>query len=196
MPPVMKAQVTKALALLILTVVLLVTIPALAQSGRKNTKPLSTAPLPVINDPEVKPDKPPSESARMQVVAVKGEEYQCVDDDSLNVVVHSAKDEKIFAPKEVTSKAVIRNRPRPEYTREARIKAVQGNIVVNAVLAANGKVFSVTIMNSGLPFGLNESAIHAACKIEFTPATKGPRTVWQWVKVEYPFRLESSIYGH
>lgn len=197
MPPVMKAQVTKVLAPIMLTLMLLATISAFAQSGRKNTKPLSPTPPPVVkDDPAEKPSKSPAETAPSQVMAVKGEEYKCVDDNSLSVVIHSPKEEKVFAPKEVTTKAVIRNRPRAEYTREARLKAVEGNIVVNAVLAANGKVFSVTIMNSGLPYGLNESAIRAACKIEFTPATKGPRTVWQWVKVEYPFRIESSIYGN
>jgi TonB family protein len=195
MPPAMKAQVMKILALLIL-VLTLVAVSALAQSGRKSAKPLSPAPPPIVSDPAEKPVKPPSESARLQVEARTGEEYECSNDDGLRVVVHSGSEEKVFAPKEVTSKAVIRSRPKPAYTPEARRKAVEGNIVVNAVLAANGKVFSVTIMNRGLPYGLNESAIRAACKIEFIPATKGPRSVSQWVKVEYPFRTESSINTH
>jgi len=71
--------------------------------------------------------------------------------------------------------------------------AVQGTIQFRVVLAATGKVTSVKILK-GLPFGLNESAIHAACKIEFRPALKDGQPVTQWLKGEYTFRLESSIF--
>lgn len=196
MPPAMKVQVMKVLALFILSMVLVTAVSVLAQSGRKSTKPLSTSPPPVVNEPAEKPAKPTSEVAGPQVMAGTGEEYKCTNDDSLSIVVHSANAEKVFAPNEVTTRAVIRFRPKPEYTREARRKAIEGNVAVRAVLSASGKVFSVTIVNKGLPYGLNDSAIHAACKIEFTPATKAGQSVSQWLKIEYPFRSESSIYRH
>lgn len=192
----MKAKVLTVLAHVVLTTTLTAAVPILAQSGRKSTKPLSTSPPPVVDEPAAQTAKPPSDPDRSQVRAVAGEEYKCMSDDSLAVVVHSADAEQVFAPKEVTNKAVIRVRPRPEYTREARRKAIEGNIALRVVLSPNGKVFSVTIMNRGLPYGLNDSAIKAACKIEFTPATKEGLPVSQWFKFEYPFRLESSIYPH
>jgi hypothetical protein len=44
----------------------------------------------------------------------------------------------------------------------------------------------------GLPFGLTESAIRAACKLEFKPAIKDGQSVSQWVTAEYVFRLPDS----
>lgn len=180
----------KVLSLLILCLVLVITASVFAQSGRKSTK-LPPPPQPVNTEPAERP-KPP-ERDRPQVAAVTGEEYKCTQDGSLGVVVHSAEAEKVFTPSEVTTKAGVHSRPKPEYTREARRKAVEGIIVVRAVLSASGKVSSVKILK-GLPFGLNENAIHAACKIEFTPATKDGQPVSQSLKTEYTFRLESSIF--
>jgi TonB family protein len=112
----------------------------------------------------------------------------------MGVVVHSDQAEKVFAPNEVTIKAKILSRPKVEYTSEARRRAVEGIVAVRAVFLANGKVWSVKITNRGLPFGLNESAIHAACKMEFTPASKDGQRVSQWTKTEFLFRLESSVF--
>jgi len=47
----------------------------------------------------------------------------------------------------------------------------------------------------GLPGGLTENGIKAACKIEFKPALKAGQPVSQWLNVEYVFRLaDSSIF--
>src|SRR5258708_20834420 len=110
-----------------------------------------------------------------------------MDDGSLGVVVRTDQAEQVWAANEVTSKAIIRFRPKPEYTTDARRNAVQGTIITHTVLGAGGKVYSVKIINKGLPFGLNESTVHAACKIEFTPPTKNGEKVSQWLKIEYPF---------
>jgi TonB family protein len=185
-------------ALAIIALALLLTAAGVAQSGRKSTKPPSPA-TPVVSDPNQSTEKPVTALAgndrnRNQIAIVAGEEYKCMDDDSLGVVVHSEKSEQVLAPNEVTSKANIRFRPKPEYTTDARQRAVQGTVSVRVVLGAGGKVYSAKIINKGLPFGLNDSAIHAACKIEFTPATKDGQPVSQWQKLDYPFRLESSVF--
>ena len=182
----------KCLPVVVLSSLLLICISASAQSGRRSTKP---APVPT---PKVEPSpdpasKPATNNQRSEIAAVAGEEYKCTSDGSLAVVVQPSEAEQVFAPDEVTTKAKITVRPAPEYTKEARRRAVQGTIQFRVVLAATGKVASVKILR-GLPFGLNESAIRAACKIEFRPALKDGQAVSQWVKGEFTFRLESSIF--
>ena len=182
----------KWLPMVVLSSLLLICVSASAQSGRRGAKP---APVPT---PKVEPSpdpakKPATDNVRSEVAAVAGEEYKCTNDGSLAVVVQSSEAEQVFAPDEVTTKAKVTLRPTPEYTKEARRRALQGTIQFRVVLAATGKVASVKILK-GLPFGLNESAIRAACKIEFRPALKDSQAVSQWLKGEYTFRLESSIF--
>ena len=180
----------RCLPIFALSSLLLISAPPSAQSGRRGAKP---APVP---SPTVEPSPDPANKPRGNretAAAIAGEEYRCTNDGTLAVVVPSSEAEHIFAPDEVTTKAKITSRPAPEYTKEARRRAVQGTIQFRVVLVATGKVTSVKILK-GLPFGLNESAIHAACKIEFRPALKDGQPVTQWLKGEYTFRLESSIF--
>jgi TonB family protein len=167
---------------------------ASAQSGRRSTKPPPAPPPPVVEEPKEHPANTPVRD-RPEVNAVPNEEYKCVDDGSLAVVVPSSEAEKVFAPNEVTIKAKLLSRPKPEYTPEARRHAVEGVITVRVVVLKNGKVSSVKITGRGGPFGLNESAIHAACKMEFVPASKDGERVSQWFKTDIVFRLGSSIGG-
>jgi TonB family protein len=99
----------------------------------------------------------------------------------------------VFAPNEVTIKAKLLSRPKPEYTAEARQRAFEGVIAVRVVVLKNGAASTVKITGRGGPFGLNESAIQAACKMEFVPASKDGERVAQWFKTEIVFRLGSSI---
>ena len=162
---------------------------ASAQSGRRSTKPPPAPPPPVVEEPKEKAPVPKGP----EINAVPNEEYKCMDDGSLAVVVPSDETEKVFAPNEVTIKAKLLSKPRPEYTTEARRRAVEGAITVRVVVLQNGKVSTVKITGRGGPFGLNESAIHAACKMEFVPASKDGERVSQWFKTDIVFRLGSSI---
>src|ERR1700730_13444918 len=162
---------------------------ASAQSGRRSTKPAPAPTPPPVEEAKEKPLKPP----RPEVAAVPNEEYKCMDDGSLVVVVPSSEAEKVFAPNEVTIKAKLLSRPKPEYTLEARRRAVEGVITVRVVVLKSGKVSTVKITGRGGPFGLNESAINAACKMEFVPASKDGERGSQWFKTDIVFRLGSSI---
>ncbi|HXM35168.1 MAG TPA: TonB family protein [Pyrinomonadaceae bacterium] len=182
-------EVMKHLPLIVIFWIILGHATALAQSGRRSTKP-APAPTPSpVEEVKEKPAKP----SRPEIAAVPNEEYKCVDDGSLAVVVSSTDAEKVFAPNEVTVKAKLLSRPKPEYTAEARRRAVEGGVTVRVVVLKSGKVSTVKITGRGGPFGLNESAIHAACKMEFAPASKDGERVSQWFKTEIVFRLGSSI---
>jgi len=98
------------------------------------------------------------------------------------------KKEETHTAKQVTRRAVIKEKPAPEYTEEARANKVEGEIVVRMVLASSGKVTNITPMNE-LPFGLTEEAIKAARKIKFEPALKDGKPVSMYVTIKYVFSL-------
>ncbi len=68
-------------------------------------------------------------------------------------------------PVEITFK------PRPVYTDEGRQLKIEGEVLLDVVFAASGQVRIVKVVR-GLGHGLDESAVHAAEKIQFKPAQK------------------------
>lgn len=94
--------------------------------------------------------------------------------------------ERIYLGREVDSKAFIWKRPTPGATKEAKRNSFHGKIVLEAILAANGKVTNITILKS-LPYGLNQKALEAAQQIRFEPAMKDGKPVSVWVQIEYEF---------
>jgi len=167
---------------------------SLAQSGRRVKSPSSTAQPP----PEQKaalPAPTPATPAMAAVTAEKNEDYRCTTDGSLAHILESDDGEKTYLPKEVDTKALVREQPEPKYTREARRAGVQGYAILKVLLSAKGDIARVRVVRP-LPFGLTENAIHAACEIKFNPATKNGEAVSQWITVQYAFRLaRSSIFG-
>jgi len=81
------------------------------------------------------------------------------------------------------------NRPRPNYTEEARKNKVQGVVRARVLVAADGAVRQVKLVGAGLPDGLNEEAIRAAYQMRFRPATRGGQPVAHWVSLEIEFNL-------
>lgn len=94
----------------------------------------------------------------------------------------------VFAPQEVTNKAMIVLRQEPQYTEEARRGRVSGTVVIKAVLSRSGKVTNIEAVKS-LPRGLTEKAIEATRQIKFIPARKDGVIVSQSVQVEYGFSV-------
>ena len=94
----------------------------------------------------------------------------------------------ILSSRDVTTKARILKRPEPMYTERARRNMTRGAVVLRLVLAADGTVKYIVAVRR-LPDGLTESAISAARKIKFVPATKDGRPVSQYVTVLYNFNI-------
>src|SRR5262252_3002400 len=90
---------------------------------------------------------------------------------------------------EVDSRPVALNRPRPNYTEDARKNKVQGVIRARALIGADGSVKDVRLV-SHLPDGLDEEAILAVKQMRFRPATKSgqPVNFWQMLEVEFNLR--------
>lgn len=70
-----------------------------------------------------------------------------------------------------TIPAEITFKPRPVYTEEGRKLKVEGEVLLEVVFGATGQI-KIGRVVQGLGHGLDESAIHAAEKIQFKPALK------------------------
>lgn len=73
------------------------------------------------------------------------------------------------APK--TLPAQILSKPTPAYTDEARQLKVEGEVLLEVILEASGRVRVLRVVR-GLGHGLDESAVHAAQQISFRPALR------------------------
>lgn len=166
---------------------------AYSQSGRRAKEIKVPVPQPAeeVNDPAPKPQQDEAPPA----TAERGQDYRCTEDGSLARILDTAINERVLSSKQVDSRVVITAKPAPSYTREARRSGIQGLVTLKLLLSGNGKVSRLRIVR-GLPAGLSENAIRAACKIKFKPAMKDGEPVSQWVTAEYVFRLaDSSIFG-
>ena len=67
--------------------------------------------------------------------------------------------------------AEILSKPTPIYTDEARAKRIEGEVLLEVVFEATGKLRVVRIVR-GLGHGLDDAAVHAAEQIRFKPALK------------------------
>jgi TonB family protein len=94
----------------------------------------------------------------------------------------------VFSPKELTTRAVITDRPEPLYSEEARRTQTFGSVRVRMVLAADGSVQHALALGS-LPNGLTERAVEAARSVQFKPATLNGRPASQFATVDYGFNI-------
>jgi len=174
---------------------ILFTGPVLSQSGRRVKE--TNLPPPVVEE-QIKEtvSQPAKQDEAPQVTAEKNQDYRCTDDGTLaRILDNEAKAEQIFSSKAVDTRVRITAKPKPSYTKEARRNGVQGYVILKVVLSSTGKNSRVRVVR-GLPAGLTENAIKAACKLQFKPAMKDGQAVSQWLNVEYVFRLaDSSIFG-
>jgi TonB family protein len=98
------------------------------------------------------------------------------------------RDLSIMKDSEVDTKVRVLSKPNPSYTDRARANQVSGTVVLRCVFTADGRVRYIHPV-VGLPDGLTESAIDAARKIKFIPATKDGRPVSMWMELQYNFNL-------
>src|SRR5688572_8746384 len=160
--------------------VLILTASVYAQSGRRGTTIVVPVPPPEVIEPKV------PAPATGPVTVHKTEDYRCTNDGSLAVIT-TEPEEKVEKEKPDTP-AQILSKPTPSYTKEARRLGVQGQVILKVLLSSEAKISRIRIYR-GLPAGLTENAIHAACKMRFKPALKNGVAVSRWVTVEYMFRV-------
>jgi TonB family protein len=82
----------------------------------------------------------------------------------------------------------ILDKPRPEYTAEGRSMKLEGDVVLDVVFLASGKIVINRVI-SGLGHGLDENASRAAQQIHFKPALRAGQPVDYPARVRIEFRL-------
>jgi TonB family protein len=87
-------------------------------------------------------------------------------------------------PVEITFK------PRPVYTDEGRQLKIEGEVLLDVVFSATGQIRILKIVH-GLGHGLDESAVHAAEKIQFKPAQQDGRPADFEAVLHIEFQLAS-----
>jgi TonB family protein len=92
----------------------------------------------------------------------------------------------VFLPGEVTVKAHLLYRPEPRYPEEARAAHVRGTVKLLAVLATDGTVKNILILESSNHW-FTEASADSARKIRFEPAIKDGHPVATVLWIEYGF---------
>lgn len=94
----------------------------------------------------------------------------------------------VYKSVDLTTKALVLDKPEPAYTEEARENQTTGTVILRAIFAEDGRVRGIVPIKR-LPYGLTEQAVKAARGIKFIPATKDGRKVSTWIQLEYYFNL-------
>lgn len=77
----------------------------------------------------------------------------------------------------------------PRYTEEARQARIQGTVILQAVIDAEGNVTDVQVLK-GLPLGLDESAIETVAQWRYQPATQNGKPVAVYLNLLVNFTLQ------
>jgi TonB family protein len=92
------------------------------------------------------------------------------------------------APKGESLPVQILSKPKPGYTADARAAGIEGEVLLEVVFSASGKLQVVRVVR-GLGHGLDESAVHAAEQIRFKPATRGGAPVDSTATLHIVFQM-------
>lgn len=128
---------------------------------------------------QLKPDARGAELLRAQLPALRAHAEPAIKPESAWT---------IFSREEATEKAHLLYRPEPRYAEEARNAQVRGTVKLLGVLAADGTVKHLLVLQ-GLSHGLTESSLEAASRIQFTPALKDGRPVSSVMQIEYSYSI-------
>ena len=85
----------------------------------------------------------------------------------------------------------VRSEKKPAYTREAMQAKLQGTVVLDLVVQADGTVGDVRVVKSlDRAYGLDEQAVNAVKEWRFSPGSKGGKPVPVVVQIEMTFTLK------
>ena len=87
-----------------------------------------------------------------------------------------------------TTSAEVLSKPTPAYTPEARALKLEGEVLLEVVFGASGRIQVIRVVR-GLGHGLDEAAVRAAEQIKFKPATRGGAPVDSTATLHIVFQL-------
>jgi periplasmic protein TonB len=96
--------------------------------------------------------------------------------------------QQVYTPGDGVSLPTVIKQVRAGYTEKAMNARIEGNVALDAVVLADGKVGDVTVIES-LDEGLDQQAIESLKQWEFKPGLKDGEPVAVRVRVIISFRL-------
>jgi len=97
--------------------------------------------------------------------------------------------QQVYTPGDGVSLPTVIKQVRAGYTEQAMNARIQGNVALDAVVLADGKVGDVTVIES-LDDGLDQQAIESVKQWEFKPGLKDGEPVAVRVRIIISFTLK------
>jgi len=82
-----------------------------------------------------------------------------------------------------------RSTPLPPYPAAAREQGIEGTVLLDVLVLADGRVGEARVRQSSGSPALDAAALEAVRRWTFTPARRGPEPVDAWVEVPVKFSL-------
>jgi TonB family protein len=95
---------------------------------------------------------------------------------------------KTAQPTAIEKPVEILQKPKPDYTEDARKARIEGEVLLRVLFSASGELQVADVVR-GLGYGLNENAIRAAKQIRFKPAERDGRPIDSTAIVHIVFQL-------
>lgn len=109
----------------------------------------------------------------------------------LTVVVAGAQSDTVYKPGDGVSLPRVLKQVKADYTNEAREQRIEGNVVMDIVVRADGSVGDVKVTRSlDSVYGLDANAVKAMKQWRFEPGKKDDKPVAVAVTVEMTFALK------
>ena len=109
----------------------------------------------------------------------------------LTVVAAGAQSDTVYKPGDGVSLPQVTKQIRPQYTSEAMAQRIEGVVVLDVVVKADGAVGDVNVTQSlDAVYGLDAEAVKAMKQWEFKPGTKDGKPVAVRVEVRMTFVLK------
>ena len=109
----------------------------------------------------------------------------------LAVAVVGAQTETVYKPGDGVSMPRVTMEVKPDYTNEARDQRIEGTIVLEIVVVADGSVGDVKVTRSlDTVYGLDANAVKAMKQWQFEPGKKDGKPIAVAVSVEMTFALK------
>jgi periplasmic protein TonB len=109
----------------------------------------------------------------------------------LGGLLATARAQEVFSPGNGVTLPVVTHEVKPDYTPEAKAARIQGTVLLDTVVLADGNVGDVKVARSlDTMYGLDEQAVNAAKQWTFKPGTKDGKPVPVRVSIELTFTLK------
>ena len=103
----------------------------------------------------------------------------------------TARAQEVFRPGSGVTLPMVLHEVKPDYTAEAKTARIEGTVLLETVVRADGNVGEVTVARSlDTTYGLDQQAVNAVRQWTFKPGTKDGKPVAVRVNIELKFTLK------